>query len=65
MLISFAALILSLVAAWAADQKMGQGPQAGDVRVHPIGLVFSPPDRGEVQDGGSTADLQARREHHG
>jgi hypothetical protein len=34
MIISFAALILSLVAARAADQKMGQGPQGGDGRVH-------------------------------
>jgi hypothetical protein len=30
MFISFAALILSLVAARAADQKTGQDPQVGD-----------------------------------
>jgi hypothetical protein len=34
MIISFTALILSLVAARAADQKTGQGPQGGGGRVH-------------------------------
>jgi hypothetical protein len=34
MIISFAALILPLVAARAADQKMGPGQQGGDGRVH-------------------------------
>ena len=63
MLISFAALILSLVAARAADQKMGQGPQAGDGRVHQIGLVFA---RIEAKcKRRHSADLQPRREHHG
>ena len=47
MLISFAALILSLVAARAADQKIGQGPQAGDVAC--IRSVWLSPDRGEAR----------------
>ena len=31
-----------------------------------IGLVFKrPPDRADVQNGGTVADLQQRKEHHG